>query len=118
MLREDDMKKGDKVYCARLEMWHDKRTVEVHSTTVLTVFKNGLDIRVEDRKMAWGCKAICAMSEFAPTRAGALRKLAAGIARNVEAISERLEEKQADMDFLAGELAREEGLSDNAQDGT
>ena len=104
IVREDDMKKGDKVYCARLDSWNGKRKIEVRSTTVVTVFKNG--IKVADRELAWGCRAICPMSEFAPTRAGALRKLAAGIARNIEAIKARMEEKQADMDFLAIEIAK------------
>lgn len=109
------MKKGDKVYCARLETWNGKRKLEVPSTTVVTVFKNGLDIKVADRQMAWGFKAICPVSEFAPTRTGAIRKLAAGIARNMEAIKARLEEKQADMDFLTVELAKDSGLTDADQ---
>ena len=36
------MKKGDKVYCARLDSWNGKRKIEVRSTTVVTVFKNGI----------------------------------------------------------------------------
>ena len=106
IVREDDMKKGDKVYCARLDSWNGKRKIDVPSTTVVTVFKNGVEVKVSDRELAWGCKAVCQVSEFAPTRAGALRKLAAVIARNIEAISARLEEKQGDMDFLAVEIAK------------
>ena len=100
------MKKGDKVYCARLETCTGKREIKVQSTTVVTVFKNGTDVKVANRELSWGCRAICQVSEFAPTRAGALRKLAAGIARNIEAIKARMEEKQADMDFLAIEIAK------------
>ena len=103
------MKKGDKIWRARLESWNGKRKLDVPSTTVVTVFKNGIDIKVADREMAWGCRSVCQVSEFAPTRAGALRKLAAGIARNMEAMRARLEEKQADMDFLAVEIAKEDG---------
>ena len=105
------MKKGDKVYCARLDSWNGKRKIDVPSTTVVTVFKNGVEVKVSDRELAWGCRSVCQVSEFAPTRSGALRKLAAGIARNLEAMRERLEERQTDMDFVAVELAKEEGLT-------
>jgi hypothetical protein len=102
------MTKGDKVYCARLDSWNGKRKIDVPSTTVVTVFKNGVEVKVSDREPAWGCRSVCQVSEFAPTRSGALRKLAASIARNLEAMRERLEEGQADMAFLATEIAKEE----------